>query len=171
MLWVFLKASMLSSGGLQALPLLREDLIVAHPWLTNADFATAIAIGRITPGPNGLFTLSVGYFLGGFAGVIAAFLGLTLPPFLAIGLVRAHRRLAHRPWITGATRGITAASIGLLSALGYSFTAPLIGSWASMLILVVSLAVLVFTKVDALPVLIGGGLAGLAFYALGVPLA
>src|SRR5437867_13155901 len=62
MLWVFLKASMLSSGGLQALPLLREDLIVAHPWLTNADFATAIAIGRITPGPNGLFTLSVGYF-------------------------------------------------------------------------------------------------------------
>lgn len=171
MLGVFLKASLLSSGGLQSLPLLREDLIVAHPWLTNADFATAIAIGRITPGPNGLFTLSVGYYLGGLLGVIAAFIGLTIPPFLAIGLVRAHRRLARRPWVAGATRGITAASIGLLSALGYSFAAPLVGSWASMLILIAALGVLVFSKIDALPVLIGGGLAGLGFYALGVPLA
>lgn len=168
---VFLKASMLSSGGLQSLPLLQEDLILHRGLLTDGDFATAVAIGRISPGPNGLFVLSIGYYLAGFAGSLAAVLGVLVPPFLAIGLVRAHRRLANRPWVIGATRGITAAAVGLLTALGYSFTVPLVESPASMAILIVSLAVLIVFKADALPVLIGGALAGIAFYALGVPLA
>lgn len=171
MLWVFLKAALLSSGGLQSLPILREDLILSRPLLTDGDFATAVAIGRITPGPNGLFVLSLGYYLGGLIGVVAATLGITLPPFLAVGLVRAHRRLAGRPWVAGATRGIAASAIGLLTSLGYSFSAPLISSPGSLTILFASLGILILLKVDALPVLIGGGLAGLAFYGLGVPLA
>jgi chromate transport protein ChrA len=94
-----------------------------------------------------------------------------IPPFLAIGLVRAHRRLASRPWVIGLTRGITASAVGLLCAVGYSFTEPLITAPASMVIFGVSLAVLVFTKADTLPVLALGAVAGIACYLLGVPLA
>jgi chromate transporter len=168
---VFLKAALLSSGGLQSLPILQDELIVQRELLTYGDFATAVAIGRITPGPNGLFVLSIGYYVGGLAGALAAAVGVILPPFLAIGLVRLHRRLAGRPWLVGATRGITAAAVGLLIALGYSFTAPLLGSPASLAILGASLVLLVALRLDALPVLAAGGLAGLALTAAGVPLA
>lgn len=168
---IFLKASLLSSGGLQALPLLQEDLIVQRGLLSYGDFATGVAIGRITPGPNGLFVLTIGYYVGGFAGAIASGLGILLPPFLAIALVRAHRRLANRPWVEGMTRGIAAASVGVLVALGYSFTTPLTSHPASIGILVVSLAVLLLTRADALPVLAAGSLAALALHFLGVPLA
>jgi chromate transporter len=168
---VCLKASMLSSGGLQALPLLRDDLITQRSVLTDADFLSAVAIGRITPGPNGLFIVTIGYYAAGLPGALVGALGLALPPFLAIGLVRAHRSLAGRPWVAGLTRGIAASAVGLLCSLGYSFTVPLLAQPASVLILVAALVVLIITRADALPVLAGGAVVGIGLYALGVPMA
>ncbi|MBM2809750.1 MAG: chromate transporter [Chloroflexi bacterium] len=168
---VFLKASLLSSGGLQSLPLLRDDLIVQRGVLNEGDFATAISIGRVAPGPNGLFVLSVGFYAGGIAGILAAALAVMLPSFLAIGLVRAHTHLAGRPWVVGLTRGVTASSVGLLSALGYSFAAPSVAEPASFGIFVISLALLLMTKVDALLVLGGGALVAVILTLVGVPLA
>src|SRR6185436_5827027 len=104
-------------------------------------------------------------------GALMGALGLILPPFLAIGLVKAHRRLASRPWVAGLSRGIVASAIGLFCSLGYSFTTPLLAQPASVAILVVSLAVLLVTRADALPILGAGALAGIALYLLGVPLA
>ena len=104
-------------------------------------------------------------------GAIAGIIGLSLPPFLAIGLVHAHRRIANRPWVDGLTRGIGASSVGLLTALGYSFTSPLFPSAASLLILVASLAILVLLKTDALLLLGAGAVIGLACFFLGIPLA
>jgi len=171
LLIIFLKASMLSSGGLQALPILQEDLINARHVLAYNDFAAAVAIGRITPGPNGLFVITIGYYIMGVLGAIAGIIGLTVPPFLAIGLVHAHRRIANRPWVQGLTRGIGASSVGLLTALGYSFTSPLFPSPASILIVLASLAILIVMKWDALPLLAAGAVIGLACYFFGIPLA
>jgi chromate transporter len=168
---VFLKASMLSSGGLAPLALLQEELIRVHTVLTDADFASAIAIGRISPGPNGLFVISIGYYAGGIAGSLAGLLALMIPGFLGIVLVRAHRRLEGRPWVTGMTRGVTVSAVGLLSAVGYSFSVPLFGEPSSALILLISLGLLLALRLDALPVLITGALVGVACYLLGIPLA
>ncbi len=168
---VFLKAVMLSSGGLQALPILLDDLTVQRSVLTYGDFATAVAIGRIAPGPNGLFVISIGYYIAGLVGAIIGAIALSLPPLLAIGLVRAHQRLANRPWVVGMTRGIASASIGLLTALGYNFTVPLIPQPASVAIMLVALAVLIALRADALVVLGGGALVAIGLYFVGVPLA
>ena len=167
---VFLKASLLSSGGLAPLPLLQDELISQRALLGSTDFASALTIGRLGPGPNGKFVLSIGYYAAGIPGFMAALLGTTLPPFLAIGLVRAHRRLATRPWVIGLTRGITASSIGLLAAVGYSFTEPLLVVPALLVVLGLSLLVLLITKIDPLPVLALGAAAGVVFYFVGVPL-
>jgi chromate transporter len=168
---ICLKAVMLSSGGLQALPILLDDLTVQRTILTYADFATAVAVGRIAPGPNGLFVISIGYYIAGLPGAAVGALALMIPPMLAIGLVHAHRRLASRPWVMGMTRGIAASAVALLAALGYSFTAPLIHSPASMAILIAALVVLIAAKLDALIVLGSGALIAVALFLIGVPLA
>jgi chromate transporter len=145
---VFLKAVFLSSGGLQALP-----------------------IGRIAPGPNGLFVISIGYYIAGLPGALIGAIALIIPPMLAIGLVHAHRRLANRPWVEGMTRGIAASAVALLAALGYSFTVPLLAQPASVAILVAALVFLIAARVDALLVLGGGALVAVALFLLGIPLA
>jgi chromate transporter len=168
---VFLKAVLLSSGGLQALPILLDDLTVQRSILTHGDFATAVAVGRIAPGPNGLFVISIGYYIAGLAGALIGAIALMIPPMLAIGLVHAHRRLANRPWVEGMTRGIAASAVALLAALGYSFTVPLLAQPASVGILIAALVVLIAARMDALVVLGGGALVAVALYLMGVPLA
>jgi chromate transporter len=168
---VFLKAVFLSSGGLQALPILMDDLTVQRAILSHSDFATAVAVGRIAPGPNGLFVISIGYYIAGIPGALIGAIALMIPPMLAIGLVHAHRRLANRPWVEGMTRGIAASAVALLAALGYSFTVPLLAQPASVAILVAALVVLIAARMDALLVLGGGALVAVALFALGVPLA
>ena len=171
LLLVFLKAAMLTSGGLQALPLLQDDLIAQRHLLTTSDFATAVAIGRISPGPNGFFVLSIGYYIMGIAGLLAAALGIMVPALFGIPLVRAHRALATRTWVAGMTRGIGAAAVGLLCALGYSFGTPLLAQPASFAIFVAALALLFMTRIDALIILAGGGVVAGGLYLLGIPLA
>jgi chromate transporter len=171
LLLIFLKATMLSSGGLQALPILQEDLVNQRAVLTVSDFAASVAIGRVAPGPNGLFVITIGYYILGVWGAIVGIFGLSLPPFLAVGLIYAYRKIANRPWVAGLTRGIGASSVGLLAALGFSFTTPLLPAPASILILLGSLAILLIMKIDALPILGAGAIVGVLLFFLGIPLA
>ena len=69
---VCLKVVLLSFGGLAALPLLEDELVRQRGVLTPEQFAMAVAVGRITPGPNGLFVLVVGYYVAGVSGALAA---------------------------------------------------------------------------------------------------
>ena len=57
---LFLKASLFSTGGFSNLPSLHQDLI-ANGWAKEVDFGESIAIGQISPGPNGLWVISLGY--------------------------------------------------------------------------------------------------------------
>jgi len=59
---LFLKASLFSTGGFSNLPSLHQDLL-ANAWAKEADFGQSIAIGQISPGPNGLWVISLGYLL------------------------------------------------------------------------------------------------------------
>src|SRR6266571_4839680 len=64
---LFLKASLFSTGGFSNLPSLHQDLI-ANGWATDLDFGQSIAIGQISPGPNGLWVISLGYLTYGYLG-------------------------------------------------------------------------------------------------------
>ena len=73
--FVFLKASLLSTGGLGNLPFLQKDLTLMG-WAKNSDFVTAIAVGNISPGPTGLWSISLGYLTFGWLGAILALVAI-----------------------------------------------------------------------------------------------
>jgi len=56
-----------STGGFSNLPSLHQDLL-ANGWASEADFAESIAIGQISPGPNGLWVICLGYLTYGWLG-------------------------------------------------------------------------------------------------------
>src|SRR5579883_3473919 len=71
---LFLKASALSFGGLGGLPILRQDLLQQFPGqAAEVDrlLGQALAVGRLSPGPNGLYVVSLGYEMNGTIGAIA----------------------------------------------------------------------------------------------------
>lgn len=158
---IFLKASVLSFGGSQPLPILQDELTRQHPVLRDEDFATAIAIGRITPGPNGLFTLPIGYFVAGLPGMLLATLALCAVAFSVLILLRVHAQLERVAAVRAGIRGIQAGAIGLTFAVGYIIGQATVRSPLDLAIAGGAFALLTFTRVDALWVVAGAGALGL----------
>jgi chromate transporter len=113
----FLKASTLSIGGLSSLPLLRQEL-VGTGIITEQQVLEAIAISRLSPGPGGLFVVSLGYFAGGVAGSALALTAAVVPPLAFVLLTGVFRRQLISPVAAGVIRGIALSTAGLVVATG-----------------------------------------------------
>ena len=75
-------------GGYAAMPLIREQTVVLHGWLTAAEFADLVTIAEMTPGPIALNAATfVGMRVAGFPGAIAATLGCALPSVVIVSLL------------------------------------------------------------------------------------
>ena len=120
---IFFRAAALSIGGQGALPLLREDL-VRTGILGEHQILEALAIGRIAPGPTGLYIVSLGYFAGGVAGAVVAVAGASIPPMAMIAVASTVRRWLLNEWVAGLVRGVALSSGGLLVATAIRLLAP-----------------------------------------------
>src|SRR5215210_5687406 len=118
-----LKVSFITFGGSAPLPLLRDDLVRGRGILQDQDFASALAIGLITPGPNGLFVIPIGYFVAGVPGALVAAVALCLVATSVLVLLWLHKWIAHLRATRDALRGIQAATLGLILTLGYTIMA------------------------------------------------
>lgn len=110
---VFL-ASLLGFGGLGSLPVLRGQLSSAG---LSADTLVlhAVAVGNISPGPNGLYLVAIGYFVSGPWGALAAAVALMLPPLLVFLLEKARAWLIHLRRFRAVLQSLSLAVIALLS--------------------------------------------------------
>lgn len=120
---VFLKSAALGLGGYGSLPILREDLILAGH-ATDDDLVRAIAVGRLSTGPNGTYIVSLGYFAGGVPGALAALVAACLPPLVMVPLVALARRHLLSAGFAGFVRGASLATAGLLLAIGLAILVP-----------------------------------------------
>lgn len=51
--WSFLKIGLFSfGGGYAAMPLIQEQVVSSHSWLSMAEFTDLITISQMTPGPD-----------------------------------------------------------------------------------------------------------------------
>lgn len=102
---VVLKAILFSTGGFGPLPSLHTDFI-AHGWASEKQFTEALAIGQITPGPNGLWVVSLCYLVAGLPGAVLSCIALLLPPLLVLIVQCCHARIANRPGTQGFLDGV-----------------------------------------------------------------
>lgn len=159
---VMLKDSALALGGLGSLPLLREDL-VATGLATDAQIVQALAIGRLSTGPNGLWVVSLGYQMAGLTGAVMALVASSLPPLLILPATAVARRWLLSVPFAGLVRGAALATAGLLSATGVSLIVPPgdVPSWWQVVIGIAAAALTYQGRLHPAGVVIGGALLGL----------
>ena len=158
---LLLKATITSFSGLTSLPVVRNDFVVQRQILTDRQLNAAVVAGRAVPGPNGLYVVSVGYFIGGIPGACVAWLAVITPAFVMIPLLQYVGKKAEKPSIKSAIQALTFAAAGLIIAA----TIPLAGDafqWPiSVAIACASFVFMVFTKRDTLWIIAGSALVGL----------
>jgi chromate transporter len=159
----FLKiGSVLYGSGYVLFAFLRADFVERLGWLTDQQLVDAIAIGQITPGP--LFTTAtfIGFILGGLPGAILATLGIFLPSFIFVAISNPWiPRMRRSPWFGGLLDGANAASLSLMAAVTWQLGRGSLTDWLSILISIISFALLVRFKINSTWLIIGGALIGL----------
>ncbi len=163
--WTFFKASLLSTGGLGNLPFLHKDLI-GLGLAKESDFVTAIAVGQVSPGPTGLWSISLGYLVYGWLGAGLALFALSLPPLLVLVVGAFYSRLERLPVVQDFTRGLTLGVIGLTLAVALSLARSTVTDWRGILIALAALAMAVSKRVPIVVILLLAALAGYLFYGI-----
>ena len=156
----FFRTGLLVFGsGLVILSFVKAYAVDEYHWMTDRTFLDAAAIGMISPGPVVITATFVGFIVAGFAGALAATVGIFLPSiiFTVIGtpiLIRYRKN----PRVMGFVRGVTVAVVGVLAGTAYLVGKPVIGDWLSALVLIAALAVprLIRKKIPD-PLLIAAG--------------
>jgi len=105
--WVFLRLGLTSFGGPVAhIGYYRAELVVRRRWLDEATFADLVALCQFMPGPASSQTgMSIGLLRAGPAGMLAAWVGFTLPSAVAMTLfaygVTALGDVSQAAWLKG----------------------------------------------------------------------
>jgi chromate transporter len=158
---LLLKATITSFSGLASLPMVRNDLVVERKVLTDRDLNTAVVAGRTSPGPNGLYLVSVGYYADGLPGAAVGLLALMTPAFLIVPMMRWVGTRAESPRVKSAIRAVVLASAGLLLSASLPLARDAITGPLTFGIMLVSFAALALTKIDSVWVVAGGAVIGL----------
>lgn len=121
--WTFFKIGLFSIGGGYAIiPLIQEEVVNAHNWLSIQEFTDIITISQMTPGPLAVNTASfVGIRIYGTIGAILATVGVTIAGvIIAISLYNFFRKYRNIDTVANVLSGLRACSIGLIMASSMS---------------------------------------------------
>lgn len=155
---VLLKATITTFAGLASLPVVRDELVVTRQVLSDAQLNESVVITRATPGPVGLYVVSVGYFAGGLQGAVAGWLAMITPALLIIPLVHLAGRKAEHPRVKSALQAVVVASSGLLLAAVVPLARSALVDPITIAIAVVTVLLMLRTKLDTLWIILGAAI-------------
>jgi len=143
-------------GGFAIVPHLKS-VIDTRGWLTDRQFADAVAIGKLTPGPVLLLATFIGYLRHHLAGALVATASIFAAPFLLVVIAGSTLdRLRSRRFVRAGLRGLTPAVLGLMAAAAIALGDQLAGESEIGIAVAVALTLSRFPLNPALMLLIGG---------------
>jgi chromate transporter len=166
--FLLLKGTITAFAGLASLPVIQDSLVIQHHVLTDQQLNEAVVITRSTPGPVGLYVVSVGYFVAGLSGAFAGWLAMVTPALLIIPLVHYVGRRMDHPRVKAILQTVVIASAGLLLAASIPLARDALTDWVAIMIAAVSLMLLLTTEIDTLWIILGAAMVSLSASALGL---
>ena len=179
--WSFLQIGLFSiGGGYAAMPLIQNQVVDLHPWLTMTQFADIMTIAEMTPGPIAINSATfVGIQIAGLPGAIVATVGCVFPSFVIVmSLAYIYYRFRGLNMVQGILAGLRPAVIAMIASAGISLLILAVYGQRvlpedlmsfdgnAIIIFVIGFLVLRKRKPNPLLVIAGSGIAGVILYSL-----
>ncbi len=146
-------------GGQTIIADMQRQVVDVHHWMTHAQFVNDFAVARLAPGPGSLIATLIGFQVGGLAGALVATLALFGPTaFVMIAVTHLTARHRGAAWQLALQSGLRPVAAGLILAAVFTLVQGLDGGWIAIATALVSTALVMRTRINAL-VLIAGGAA------------
>jgi chromate transporter len=165
---LLLKGTCTAFAGLASLPVTHDTLVTQHGVLTEQQLNQAVVITRSSPGPVGLYIVSVGYFVAGIPGAIAGWLAMITPAVIIIPLVHFSGRHIDHPRVRSVLQAVVIASAGLLLAASIPLARDALTDPVTIAIAVVSLIILLTTELDTLWIILASAAVSLSASSFGL---
>jgi chromate transporter len=169
--WVALKVGALSyGGGFVIVPLMQGDAVDRYRWLTDGQFAGAVALGQVTPGPVIHTVTAVGYAAAGVGGGVLAAAVAFAPSFLFVLLgARRFDALRGNPDVRAFLDGAGPAAIGAILGSSVALAGALSATW-QWAVLAAAALLLLAARRGVVSTLLLAGAAGVVVALAGGPL-
>jgi chromate transporter len=142
-------------GGLGVIPEMQRQVIERRHWVTTREFVEGYALSQLTPGPNMLIAVFVGYRAHGVTGGLLAGLAMFLPTsVLAAVAARYWEELRSRPWARTAERALAPIGIGLMAAGAWTLGRAALHDWLTALLALGALLILWSSRIPPIAVVL-----------------
>ena len=131
----FLQIGALSfGGGYAAMPLIQQQVVDLHGWLTLSEFTDLITISQMTPGPIAVNSATfVGTRIAGVTGALVATAGCVLPSCLLVSLLAwAYLRWRNLSLIQQILKALRPAVIAMIASAGVAILVTALWSEAAL---------------------------------------
>jgi chromate transporter len=152
-------------GGMGMLAILREHTVKRRRWVSEDEFATAVALAQMIPGPFIPNCVEyIGYRLRGIKGMLVAALAFLLPSVLAILVLSAvYLACGDLPQVKAAFAGVAPVVAGILVVATGQIAQRSCRSWRATSVALLAF-VLQVLKVDVLLTVVVCGLLGILLF-------
>lgn len=121
--WSFFQIGLFSiGGGYAAMPLIQNQVVDIHPWLTMTQFADIMTIAEMTPGPIAINAATfVGIQTGGIFGAVISTIGCVFPSCIIVMILAyVYYRFRGLTMIQGILAGLRPAVVAMIASAGIS---------------------------------------------------
>jgi chromate transporter len=129
-------------GGYAMVPIIQREVIDHRGWIDRDEFVELLTLAQSAPGPIALNTsVFVGYKVRGYAGALAALLGVVVPAFTVILIVAIYfAQFRENVYVNAAFKGMRPAVVALIVSPIVSLSRGM-GAWKYVLAAAVALFV------------------------------
>lgn len=144
-------------GGAAVLPETKALTITHFHWLADDEFRDIYGLGQLSPGPNMLMVIAIGYWVAGYPGAALAFVGFFAPSsIICFGASRLWNRFEGSEWRLAVQRGMAPIVVGLMAAGTVSVARVAIEGWITTALALSVFVILLVRKINpALLILVG----------------
>ncbi len=124
--WSFFQIGLFSfGGGMAAMPLIQNQVVDFHGWLSLTEFTDLITISEMTPGPIAINSATfVGTRIAGMGGALVSTLGCILPSCIIVSVLAwLYNKYSDMIFIKGMLAGLRPTVVALILSAGLSILA------------------------------------------------
>lgn len=160
-------------GGYAMIPLIQEEVVNRHAWMSEREFSDVIAIAGMSPGAIATNSaIYIGYSGAGLAGAAASVTGMIMPSLIIILIAgKVFYKVKQSILVKSAFYGLRSIITGLIiyAAIVFAINNDLVSSlsWHTFSLIGIysaSLAALVYFRLHPVYVILISGLVGIAVY-------